>query len=232
MQGHRRGRLQLSQQRGQSFKLQPLERIKHSRVAVGSVHAPGQLAAWLLLGGRQLPGTSDASVSLPSCWPPEPCQLGAWHCLRQPASPSAHEHSPDAEGFLPEIHQRLDSVFFGRAVRSACRRCCRPGSPAAMCSSFQVQICIVLQDRTRLWGGKLPFSSSNPQLPLALAAWQGLLVLVLVSEQVSSGIEGQLAPFEIWRHVPCHPAEWLRPYLRCTTSLSDSLNPRKGGTGL
>ena len=68
--------------------------------AIGSVPAPGQLAAWLLLGGCQLPGTSGASASLPSCWPPEPCQLGAWHCLRPPASPSAPEHSPDAEGHI------------------------------------------------------------------------------------------------------------------------------------
>ena len=130
------------------------------------------------------------------------------------------------------MYQRLDFASFDRAVRSACRPCCRPGSHTGMCSSFHAQICTVVGEMTRLWGGQIPLSSSNPQLPLALADWQGLLGLVSVPEQVSAGIGGQLAPFEIWRHVPRHPAERLRPYLRCTTSLSDSLNPRKGGTGL
>ena len=101
-----------------------------------------------------------------------------------------------------------------------------------MCSSFQVQICIVLQERTRLWGGKVPFSSSNPQFPLAMADWQGLLGLVPVPEQVSAGIGGQLARFEIWRHVPRHPAERLRPYLQCTMVASALLNHCKGGLGL
>ena len=112
--------------------------------AIESVPAPGQLAAWLLLGRCQSPGTSDASVRLPSYWPPETCQLGAWHLLRQPASSSACEHSPDAEWrFAIETHQRLDSASCDRAVRKDCRRCRCPCSHTGTCSSFHAQTCMV-----------------------------------------------------------------------------------------
>ena len=100
-----------------------------------------------------------------------------------------------------------------------------------MCSSFHAQICTVVEEMTRLWGGQIPLSRSNSQLPLALADWRGLLGLVPVPEQVPAGIGGQPARLQIWRHVPRHPAERLLPYLRCTTAVSDLLKPRNGDTG-
>ena len=86
------------------------------------------------------------------------------------------------------------------------------GSAVTQAAAY-VQICILDEEGTRLWGGQLLFSSSNSQLPLALADWQGLLRLVLLPKQVSTGVGGQLARLEIWWHVPGHPAERLRPYL-------------------
>ena len=87
------------------------------------------------------------------------------------------------------------------------------------------------EERTCLWGGQVLFSRSKRQLSLALADWQGRLGLVPVPEQVPAGIGGQPARLEVWRHVPRHPAERLRPYLRRATAVSGVSKHRKGGTG-
>ena len=112
------------------------------------------------------------------------------------------------------------------------------GSAVTQAAAY-VQICILDEEGTRLWGGQLLFSSSNSQLPLALADWQGLLRLVLLPKQVSTGVGGQLARLEICgmcqaiQQKGCGPicTAWsgnlpVFPYHRCSREAAAPSRPK------